>query len=56
MVDFTDDTNGAPHGIAKSHLSMYVNEVGHNVDLTENVEVSKMLRQIADFTWIFLIA
>ena len=39
MVDFTDDTTGAPHDIAKSHVSMYVNEVGHNSNLVENVEV-----------------
>jgi hypothetical protein len=39
VVDFTDDTFGAPHDIAKSHMSMYVNEVGHNMDLVENVEV-----------------
>jgi hypothetical protein len=39
VVDFTDDTFGAPHDTAKSHMSMYVNEVGHNMDLVENVEV-----------------
>ena len=36
---FSDKT-GAPHDVAKSHLSMYVNEVGHNMKLVENVEVS----------------
>jgi hypothetical protein len=39
VVDFTDDTTGAPHDIARSHVSMYVNEVGHNSNLVENVEV-----------------
>jgi len=38
VVDFTDDTTGSPHDIAESHMSMYVNEVGHNMDLVENVE------------------
>jgi len=37
VVDFTDDTTGAPHDVAKSHMSMYVNEVGHNMELVENV-------------------
>jgi hypothetical protein len=44
VVDFTDDTTGAPHDIAKSHMSMYVNEVGHNMDLIENVEVRCCIR------------
>ena len=34
------DKTGAPHDVAKSHMSMYVNEVGHNMKLVENVEVS----------------
>jgi len=37
VVDFTDDTTGAPHIVAKSNVAMYVNEVGHNIDLVENV-------------------
>ncbi len=40
VIDFTDDATGAPHDVAESHVSMYVNEVGHNEDLVENVEVS----------------
>lgn len=40
VVDFTDDITGAPHSVAKSHMSMYVNEVGHNMELVENVQVS----------------
>ena len=40
VVDFTDDITGAPHCVAKSHMSMYVNEVGHNMELVENVQVS----------------
>lgn len=46
VVDFTDDTTGAPHDVAKSHMSMYVNEVGHNMDLVENVEVGCWCRQV----------
>ena len=41
VVDFTDDTTGAPHDVAKSNMSMYVNEVGHNEKLVENIEVSR---------------
>ena len=40
VVDFTDDTTGAPHDVARAHMSMYVNEVGHNMNLVENVSVS----------------
>lgn len=40
VVDFTDDATGAPHDLAQSNMSMYVNEVGHNMDLVENVVVS----------------
>jgi len=48
VVDFTDDTFGAPHDIAKSHMSMYVNEVGHNMDLVENVEVRLWCTSLID--------
>ena len=27
VVDFTDDTTGSPHSVARSHVAMYVNEV-----------------------------
>jgi hypothetical protein len=37
VVDFTDDTTGSPHKVARSHVSMYVNEVGHDNRLVENV-------------------
>ena len=40
VVDFTDDATGAPHALARANMSMYVNEVGHNMDLVENVVVS----------------
>jgi len=42
VVDFTDDATGAPHALARANMSMYVNEVGHNMDLVENV-VARML-------------
>jgi hypothetical protein len=50
VVDFTDDATGSPHEIAKSRVSMYVNEVGHSSDLVENVEaLNKTDRSITYF-------
>lgn len=40
VVDFTSDTTGAPHELAQSNMSMYVNEVGHDMTMVENVIVS----------------
>jgi len=37
IVDVTDDATGDPHGLTKSNIPMYVNEVGHNKDLEQNV-------------------
>lgn len=37
VVDFTDDKTGCPHSVARSRIAMYVNEVGHNDRLVENV-------------------
>lgn len=37
VVDFTDDVTGEPHGTAIKNVPMYVNEVGHNPSLTQNV-------------------
>ena len=31
MIDITDDVTGLPHEIAKAHIPMYVNEVGHDL-------------------------
>ena len=42
VIDFTDDATGAPHEVAQSHVSMYVNEVGHDATLVENIDVSYM--------------
>jgi hypothetical protein len=42
VIDFTDDATGAPHEVAQSHVSMYVNEVGHDATLVENIHVSFM--------------
>ena len=42
VIDFTDDATGAPHEVAQSHVSMYVNEVGHEGTLVENIDVSFM--------------
>ena len=39
VVDFTSDTSGSPHETARfRYIAMYVNEVGHNLSLTENVK------------------
>mmetsp|Transcript_34531 Transcript_34531/g.49048 ORF Transcript_34531/g.49048 Transcript_34531/m.49048 type:complete len:758 (+) Transcript_34531:2-2275(+) len=38
IIDITDDVTGAPHSEACSHIPKYVNEVGHNTDLVQNVE------------------
>ena len=43
----TDDTTGAPHNVAKSHMSMYVNEVGHNSDLVESVHCLGTSRSVS---------
>lgn len=37
-IDITDDLTGKTHDIAKSHVPMYVNEVGHNKTLVQNVD------------------
>jgi len=37
VVDFTNDITGEPHKKARSHVTTYVNEVGHSKHLTENV-------------------
>eukprot|EP00977_Amphora_coffeiformis_P006346 scaffold1353_cov161-Amphora_coffeaeformis.AAC.18 len=31
MIDITDDVTGLPHKIARAHIPMYVNEVGHDL-------------------------
>jgi hypothetical protein len=37
LVDITDDITGKPHKLATVEIPMYVNEVGHNADLAQNV-------------------
>ena len=37
-IDITDDRTGETHDIAKSHIPMYVNEVGHDKTLVQNIE------------------
>jgi len=37
MIDITDDVTGKTHDIARKNIPMYVNEVGHNRNLTQNV-------------------
>jgi len=37
IIDVTEDATGEPHLIAKENIPMYVNEVGHNKNLCQNV-------------------
>lgn len=52
VVDFTDDTSGEPHSIAKSHVAMYVNEVGHDESLVENVCPLETPRSVSYYIFI----
>ena len=36
-IDITDDRTGETHICAQEHIPMYVNEVGHNKALVQNV-------------------
>jgi hypothetical protein len=53
VVDFTDDGTGSPHGAAKSHTAMYVNEVGHNGLLVENVRPLSTPRSVSYYIFIY---
>ena len=33
VVDFISDFTGSPHDAARANIAMYVNEVGHDIDL-----------------------
>ena len=37
MIDITDDRTGEPHTEAKENIPMYINEVGHDSSLEQNV-------------------
>jgi len=37
VIDITDDSTGEPHLTAKEDVPMYVNEIGHNKSLVQNV-------------------
>jgi hypothetical protein len=37
FIDITDDHTGEPHQLARSAIPMYINEVGHNPILKQNV-------------------
>jgi len=37
IIDVTSDSTGETHIVAKAHLPMYVNEVGHNNNLCQNI-------------------
>jgi len=37
VIDITSDSTGETHNIAQAHIPMYVNEVGHNKDLCQNI-------------------
>ena len=47
-----DDVTGSPHQIARSHTSMYVNEVGHNMRLVENVCSLESPRSVSYYIYI----
>ena len=51
-VDFTDDTTGSPHSVAQSHVAMYVNEVGHDETLVENVRPLETARSVSYYAFI----
>ena len=36
-IDITDDRTGETHICAQEHIPMYVNEVGHNKELVQNI-------------------
>jgi hypothetical protein len=40
IIDITDDNTGALHDDAKKLAAVYVNEVGHNPSLVQNVKIS----------------
>lgn len=41
MIDITDDITGSPHEVAQQHIAMYVNEIGHNNNLKQNVFIGE---------------
>jgi hypothetical protein len=47
-----DDTTGAPHKVARSHVAMYVNEVGHDETLVENVCPLETPRSVSYYVFI----
>ena len=41
IIDITDDVTGSPHELAKRNVAMYVNEIGHNKNLKQNVFIGE---------------
>ena len=52
VVDFTDDTTGSPHAVARANIAMYVNEVGHDINLVENVCSLETSRSVSYYVYI----
>lgn len=43
---------GAPHEVARSNICMYVNEVGHNMRLVENVCSLESPRSVSYYIYV----
>lgn len=52
VVDFTDDTTGSPHAVARANTAMYVNECGHDIDLVENACSLETCRSVSYYIYI----
>ena len=52
VVDLTDDATGEPHDVAKSNIAMYVNEVGHNPKMIENVQIKHVDDRIVKYYYV----
>ena len=52
VVDFTDDHTGSPHDVARANTAMYVNEVGHDISLVENVCSLETCRSVSYYIYI----
>lgn len=52
VVDFTDDSTGSPHDTARANVAMYVNEVGHDTDLVENIVALETCRSVSYYIYI----
>lgn len=49
MVDITDDVTGDTHRLARENLAMYVNEMGYDKSLTQNVQALEQHDRSVDY-------